>query len=198
MTSRCKFVVLSAFIVLGFVLGSTGFSFAAEAVKEASVSSEGQKAVPAPAAADDSKNWMQRCQDVKKSETETTQYCEVFQRLSVKAKDSEELQRVIELAVGYPDGVKEKARGVLILPLGILVDQPVELDVDDKKQISSDVAYCQPDGCYAPLVFTDSALEKIGKSKTVNVKMKAMNGQAIKFNLVPAGFKEALAGIQKK
>jgi invasion protein IalB len=197
-------ILTSAFVLtLGLGVVCAGQVRASEPAKEpVPVPVQAPAAAPAaasanPAPAASGVNWMERCQDVKKNETETFKYCEVFQRLSMKAKDSDKMQRVSEFAVGYPNGLKEKAHGVLIVPLGILLDDPVELDLDGKKQFTSRVSYCQPDGCYAQLVLSDGALEKIGKAKAMTVKLKALNGQTVQFNLLPEGFREAIEKIQK-
>ena len=64
--------------------------------------------------------WKVRCDD-------KNEKCEIFQRYVIK----ETGQRIAEFAVGYPQS-NQSAVGVVILPLGIKVNQPIQVKIDDQ------------------------------------------------------------------
>lgn len=154
------------------------------------------KANAASAPAAPTEFWSKRCQDLKGADGKaTTHYCEIFQQLSMKEKDSSKLQRIVEFAIGYPPGEK-KARGVLIMPLGVLLEEPMSLTIDDKNETKFSVRYCTGDGCFAFLTLPEDFLEKMGKGEKLSVNGKAMNGQDLHIILMLTGFGKALAQIK--
>ncbi|MDB5490618.1 MAG: invasion associated locus family protein [Micavibrio sp.] len=154
------------------------------------------KAAAAPSTAQKTELWSKRCQDIKnKDEKTSTKYCEVFQRLSSQSKDGKTFQRVAEFAVGYPPGKKE-ASAVIVLPLGILVQETMSIFVDDKNENHFHVQYCLPDGCYATLNLSDKLLETIGKGKALKIAGKAMTGQPLHIIMDLTGFDKAMAAIR--
>lgn len=140
--------------------------------------------------------WAKRCQDIKDKDNKVAgKYCEIFQRLDYRAKDSKELQRVTEFAVGYPPGEK-LARAVIILPLGVMVKDNLSLLTDGKDENHFHVQYCLPDGCYATLNLPENILSNISKANKLLISGKVMNGQDLKITLDLTGFSKALAAIK--
>lgn len=139
--------------------------------------------------------WSKRCQDIKDKDNKVTgKYCEIFQRLDYKAKDSKELQRVTEMAVGYPPGEKI-ARAVIVLPLGVMVKDNLSIFIDNKDENLFHIQYCLPDGCYATLNLPENVLNKISKGNKLLISGKVMNGQDLKITLDLTGFGKAMAAV---
>jgi invasion protein IalB len=151
-----------------------------------------------PSTAQKAELWSQRCQDLKDPKDEkkiTGHYCEIFQRLAVQSKDGKHLQRVAEFATGYPPGEKV-ARAVMVLPLGVMVQETMSLFIDDKDENHFHVQYCLADGCYATLNLPDKLLEKIGKGKKLAFTGKFMSGQDLHIIMDLTGFSAAIAKIK--
>ena len=134
--------------------------------------------------------WVKRCSKDEKSKKE---YCEVFQRLVMK----EGGKRFMELAVGYPDEKDaDTARGVLVLPLGIMVSEDLAMDIDGKSSFSFKLRACQPDGCYAFLKLTPQVLDSMRKGKQINVLFMSAAGQKISAQMTLEGFGKTLKKIR--
>lgn len=142
--------------------------------------------------------WAKRCEDLKDKDgkTVTGQYCEVFQRLAAQEKDKS-VKRVVEFAVGYPPDEKT-ARAVIALPLGILLQEPLYLQIDDKQDHEFHVRYCLADGCYAYLNLPDAVLGELQKGKKITLKSRAFNGQKLHIVMDLKGFAPALEAAKKK
>lgn len=146
---------------------------------------------PAKVAADIAKTvdsaWAVRCNDEASAKVDAKRgKCEMFQRQDVK----ETGQRVIELAVGYPEDQKE-ARGVFVLPTGILLQQGVKLRIDENKPLEFQVRYCVPDGCVAYVTMNDTILDLMGKGSSAYVEVAQMNGQKVTIPMPLKGFKKS-------
>jgi len=130
--------------------------------------------------------WLVRCNDTAKSETDKSS-CEVFQRLVMQ----ETGQRVVEFAVGFPEG-KEVARGVLILPLGVLLPEGGQMQIDDGQAFQFKLRYCTTDGCYAFLDVGTPLLNKMAAGENIKLIFKAMDGQGIALDLPLRGFTKTI------
>lgn len=133
-------------------------------------------------------SWTQRCSDLEGGK----KYCEIFKKL-VFAKNGE---RIAELAVGYPEGQKA-ARGVAILPLGILLNKSdgVQMQIDDQKPFTFQIRYCTNDGCFGYLNFNDAVLALMKKGKTADFSFFAATGKKVTVKLPLQGFSKALENI---
>jgi invasion protein IalB len=162
------------------------------------MAAESKTAAAVPAStAQKAELWSKRCQDVKNKDGKTsTHYCEIFQRLSSASKDGKTFQRVAEFAVGYPPGEKT-ARAVIVLPLGIMVQETMSVFIDDKNENHFHVQYCLPDGCYATLNLPEKLLETIGKGKKLMFAGKAMTGQPLHIIMDLTDFEKAVAAITR-
>lgn len=160
---------------------------------------DAKAAATKPAATSPKEAWATRCEKVKLDEKKPEQdYCEVFQNLSMvkKGEDGKQsAQRLAEFAIGYPPNQK-KARGVLVLPLGVLVEEAMSMQIDGKQDVSFRVRYCTPEGCFAFLTMPDSVLDKMSKGEKLTVKGKAFTGQNLEIVISLAGFSKALAKVK--
>jgi len=131
--------------------------------------------------------WVSRCN---KNIEGKEKYCEIYQRLIVKETN----QRMVEFAIGYPEGSSE-ARGVLILPLNILLPKHVEIQIDNGKLFSAQIHHCLQNGCYALLNLPEEILNKMRKGSEVTIAFYAANNQRVAINMSLAGFTKALAKV---
>lgn len=136
-----------------------------------------------PAAAQAESAWVKRCEGAT---------CEIVQRLM----DQESGARVLEMAVGFPAG-KDSARGVVILPLGVDLSQPMSLRIDEGEPLGFKVRYCLSDGCYAFLTLPPDVLAGMKKGALGVMIFKTFDGQPGKLPLSLEGFAAMLSEIQK-
>ncbi len=173
------------FFVLGFAALAlmTGPVWAkGEAKKE-----ETKKEAAAPVAKDP---WQTRCDDMKDGEKVVGKYCEMVQQIFVAQKDADPstAQRLIEVVIGYPPADKGKASAVIILPLGILLDEKNTVEVDGAKLFDFGIRYCDNGGCAAVFQISEKDMAKLGKGKEMLVKGKAANGQDLVIAMSLQGF----------
>lgn len=185
-------VSLAVTIVMVALLGSMAF-------KE-SDAKNASKTAPAPvpakeatAEAPPNSDWQSRCQDIKEGEKVTGQYCEAVQSLYVVKKDEDPkkttTQRIAEMAVGYPPGSTAKsAQAVAILPLGIVVNEKVAMEVDGDSLMKFDVRFCDVGGCVGIFSLDKGAIEKMRKGKELNFKTQTVAGQPVVIGLPLAAF----------
>lgn len=116
--------------------------------------------------------------------------CEMFQRLSVQ----ETGQRVAELAIGYPQDA-DNARGVFILPLGILLPPGVTVKIDDNPPLKFDVRYCDGNGCHAHVTFNERILDMMRGGNVAMITLQSADGQSMQIPMSLNGFSKALGEI---
>lgn len=179
--------------VLGFAAGLALLTAGALGSHAANESKPAPAAAAAAAAAAESgETWVKRCSKDEKDKN-AKEYCEVFQRLVMK----EGGKRFMEFAVGYPEAKDaETARGVLVLPLGIMVSEDMAMDVDGKSSFTFKLRSCQADGCYAFLKLAPSVLETMSKGKQINVLFMSATGQKISAQMSLDGFGKALKKVK--
>lgn len=127
--------------------------------------------------------WVKRCEGAT---------CEIVQRLM----DQESKARVLEVAIGFPAG-KDSARGVIILPLGVDLSQPLSLTIDEQPPLGFKVRYCLGDGCYAFLTLPPDVLMSMKKGAMGVLTFKTFDGQPGRLPLSLEGFSQSLSDIQK-
>lgn len=192
-----KFIALGLVLVLGavgvFALTSQSVSGQEEKAAAAPAASAGapaaageQQAIKQTPMPDDAEPWKIRCstEEAKKSEQKRGK-CEVFQQLIVQ----ESKQRFAEFAIGFPEGQKE-ARGIMILPLGILLEPGVEMQIDDQQSFKFKVRYCEPGGCAAFLSLNDTVLNMLRNGKMAKVSLQSAQGKTLSFEMSLKGFGE--------
>ncbi len=138
-------------------------------------------------------DWQARCQDVGENETVASKYCEAVQSLYVIQKNDDPekstTQRVAEMAVGYPPGSTAKAaQAVAILPLGIVVNEEVSVEVDGKRLFKFEVRFCDVGGCVGIFNIDKGVIEKMRKGKELSFKTKTVSGQPVVIGLPLSGF----------
>ena len=168
------------------VLLIAGISF--QAIMSDSVS--GKEEESAAASSSEAESWKIRCAegvDVNKPEKGK---CEVVQTLYVK----ETGQRFAEMAVGYSsdDG---KPRGVVILPLGILLESGVLFQIDDMPPFKFSPRYCDNNGCVAYLDISDKIMNGLRKGENVKLGMKITDGRQVSVDIPLKGFSKALKQV---
>lgn len=136
-------------------------------------------------AQDQMQTWIPRCNE---NQGQGTQECEIFQRLLVR----ETGQRVAEFAVGFPDGRNQNARGVIVLPLGILLNEKTSLQIDDGAHFNFKMRYCTQNGCYAFLDLTPAIIEMMKKGNEAAFHFITLEGNAMSIDLSLVGFTKAL------
>lgn len=125
------------------------------------------------------KKWNVRCD-------ETSGKCEVFQRYIVK----ETGQRIIEFAIGYPEK-STGGVGVIILPLGIKVNQPIQIKIDDKAYQTFNIESCSQDGCFSSIKVDAGFINTLQVSNKITFVFHNIAGQAINVEMATKGFTEA-------
>ncbi len=145
-------------------------------------------AVAAPRANDVA--WSVRCTSPK--DKKTPKACEAFQQLSIQQKGQKTFTRLAEMGVGYPAEKKGKPRGVLILPLGVLLEGPMTLKIGDQGAAKFRIRYCEKAGCYAYLDFEQAQIDAMKKADKMTVSITAVTGKTIAIVMSLKGFGDAL------
>lgn len=130
------------------------------------------------------KPWLERC-------SKEPKHCEIVQRLLVK----ESGQRFAEFAIGYPEG-KGEARGVLILPLGILLEKGVQIKVDENPAFNVNVRYCAPQGCMAFLNMREELIAQMKGGTSALISFQNAQGQTLNMPITLKGFTEAVNALK--
>jgi invasion protein IalB len=167
------------------LIAGVGF-IAAAAIAMTAFSSDESTAAETPEA------WKVRCVDIKKEadSEETFNYCEMHSTLKVKETGA----TFMDFAIGYPPESKQ-ARGTVILPLGVLVTEPVRMKIDDGAQMGFSVRHCTQQGCFANLELTDKVLGMMRKGEVANISFISADGRTIAFDVPLSGFTKALKEI---
>ena len=131
----------------------------------------------------ESSAWLKRCEE---------KNCEIVQRLMSQQNQT----RVLEMAIGFPPGEKN-ARGVMVLPLGVDMQQPFTLRIDDGKPVPFKMRYCLSDGCYGFMTLSPEMLTRMKKGQLGVFEFKTFDGQPGRLPLSLDGFTASLEGIQK-
>jgi invasion protein IalB len=162
-------------------------SFAAEAKKDSAKKSAGNEIVE--------RGWTQRCPETKDKPAADKKLCEIFQRIDMKKNSL----RVAEFAIGFPEekGMKSgTARGAVILPLGILLEQGAQMKIDDGKPLAFKIRFCTNAGCFAYLNLNKDILSSMKKAKAASFLFKTADGRKVNLVMGLDSFEKALGGIQ--
>lgn len=133
--------------------------------------------------------WVKRCSEV--TEKSPTQHCEIVQRLSVKDTGA----RLVEFAISARDKKEKASRGVIILPLGILLESGVTMQIDDGQQLTFNVRFCEQGGCVAYLTLSDDVLAIMKKGKVAKLGFIGANGQRFALDMSLKGLTAGLKGL---
>ena len=133
--------------------------------------------------------WQVRCQDFE----EGVRHCEIFQRLVVQ----ETGMVVADFAIGYPQD-SDVARGVIILPLGMILLQEhrPSLQIDEETPFSFGPRFCAPLGCYSYLSLNDFVINALKKGNNITLTYHDLSGRDVKIKMSLQGFTKAIGEIQ--
>ncbi len=134
--------------------------------------------------------WQERCND-KVKRANGKPYCEMVSTLVVQ----ETGQRFLEFAIGYPEG-SPSARGVVTLPLGVMLTEGVSLKVDDGPLMRFQVRYCNAGGCYAFLNLGDEVLGQFKKGNQAVFSLVASDQKRLSVAVPLSGFSKRLSSIK--
>ncbi len=133
-------------------------------------------------------SWTVRCQDLEEG---GKKHCEVFQRLIVQETGA----LVAEFAIGYPPGRKD-ARGVVLLPNGVLLQSDMTLQIDEQEPFSFSMRYCLNNGCYAYLNLNEAVVGMLRKGSEATFSFQDFRGQKIAIKMSLKGFTKALKEVK--
>jgi len=181
-------------IVVLVVLAGAGGLYALSSEADPSSSAAAQKAQIRPAAGQaGQKAWFVRCGSeeeqaaAEEAGTPKRGRCEIFQRLTVQDTG----QRLAELAIGFPGG-EDSARGVFVLPLGILLPPGVVMTIDDSQPMRFDVRYCDQNGCVAHVSLNQQVLGMMRSGNQATLTIKSNQGKDVNIPMPLTGFSKAL------
>lgn len=135
--------------------------------------------------------WQLRCNSDEQGKAIEGQ-CEIVQQLVAQQTG----QRFLEFVIGFADD-SGNANGVVILPLGILLEPGVNMVIDDNQPLKFKVRYCDKSGCYSVISLPQKVLDMMRKGKEASLIMRARNNQQIRVNVSLDGFTKALKKVQK-
>lgn len=175
--------------VLALMLGASP-AFAADAAKDDAAKTEKSDKKPTKAQEIAESEWTKRCNEKDKKS------CEVFKILVEKNSKA----RIVEMAFGYPKDDSKLKKGTVragvILPLGIVLETGVGLQIDDGKLMTFPPHYCLSTGCYALVNIEKDILDTMKKGKTLNLFVKSLDGQNVRFVMNLKGLEEALKSVE--
>lgn len=131
--------------------------------------------------------WGTRCEKDAKGRA---QACEMYQRLV----DMQSGMRVAEFAIGFHGG--NTARGVIVLPLGILLPGGVTMSIDDQESFKFSVRYCTAQGCIAHVDLDDNLIALMKANGQAIFRYRTYQGEMIKMPMTLAGFTKAYNEIR--
>lgn len=180
-------LILIATVALWFSLFSSDSSASpptAETTQEA----------PSDQAKAENSPWAVRCNQVKKSEDEeSVEFCQIAQRLN----EQESGKRFAEFLIGYPEETKGEARGIVILPLGVLLKPGVKMQIDDGKLYQFDYRYCTDIGCVSVIRLSDATIEEMKKGNKAAIQFISAKGLQINLPITLKGFTKAITDLPK-
>lgn len=134
------------------------------------------------------RGWTKRCLEQPKGST-APKNCEVFQRADIK----ESGLRLAEFAIGFPEekDKKDAVRGVVALPLGILLENGISMKIDDGKPVMFKSRYCTAAGCFSYISVDKALIASMKKGKNIVFQFKTSEGQDVNLIMGLQGFDKA-------
>lgn len=180
MKNKRLYILLALVAVVGlgllFVLPQNGQSEESDAVKTVDASGE---------------QWIVRCNEGAPEEIkEKRGQCEIFQRLVLTDSN----KRLIEFAIGFPSD-REDARGIVVLPLGIMLEPGVSMEIDDGQPFKFNVRFCDPRGCYAYVNLNKDVLDMMRKGGKVTISFQTPEPKTLRIEMLLKGFTRKLKEI---
>jgi invasion protein IalB len=186
------FVVLIAGLGVAstYALGKTTSAPATAAAKPAAAA-PASKAADANAVVDD--GWNERC--VSKDKKADKKNCEVFTRLEMKTSN----MRVAEVAIGFPQDKTlpaGTARGVIILPLGVMLEPGATMSIDTGKPFGFKSRFCTQSGCFSFVNLNKDIINSMKTGKDLNVFFKTADNRDAHLTMGLGSFGKALNKIE--
>ncbi len=132
--------------------------------------------------------WTVRCD---KDEAGKNKYCETFSSVAVKETGA----RLAEFAVGYPPTAKGAARGVVTLPLGMMLEPGAAMQVDDGGVYTFSMRQCSANGCHAFIDMKDEVLKQFKSGKIVTLTF-VLGDKKLALGLPLSGFSNSFKGLK--
>lgn len=174
--------------------------FAAVPCVSVSYAEEAAKPVDDAKAAEDQKitfeesSWEKRCQKDEKTGKEDPKLCEIFKLIRVQ----ESKGRVAEFAIGKNEKNKEGTySGVVVLPLGVLLEEGILFKIDDNKPVMFKPRFCAQIGCVSYITLDDNLINTMKKGEKISFGFRSSNGQKVNIDMVLSGFGKAIGGLGK-
>ena len=82
-------------------------------------------------------------------------------------------------------------RLALVLPLGFLLPEGVQVAVDQSEVLAVPVRTCDALGCYSQAELEDAALDALQSGETVTVSLSNLDGTTLEFNVPLEGFAQS-------
>ena len=181
MNRNLKWGLVAIVLGLGLYFAVSYVTTDAEAQEDASTNTAGVQ-------------WSIRCNKAE-GQTEPVEVepgkCEMYQKQTIKDTG----QRLVEFAIGYPQGA-QNARGIVILPLGIMLQPGLTMQIDEQTPFKFDVRYCIQNGCYAFLELNDDVIKKMSRGDKATLTMMAQNEKRRAIPIPLGGFTKALNQVK--
>lgn len=171
-----------------FALG-TGLALVAGLSGQPSMA-QAQPATESPSAMQETyRDWMVNCVTPEPAEGQTaTRQCETSQELS----QTEGSQRVLRVAL---QSAPEGATLTLVTPFGLLISEPVTIDIAQSSMAEVPFRTCLPAGCIATSPIDQATVEQMEAGGEATVSMTSTNGQTLSVAVSLAGFSSAWARL---
>ena len=140
--------------------------------------------------------WIQRCEPAK--DKKSVSYCEVFQELLFQKKGEKQAQRLAEIAVGFPPEKKGAARGVIIVPLGVLLETPFKIQIGEKgNPFIFHPRFCSYDGCISYIDLGQDQLQQMKAADQMTLMLQMASGKPLSIVMSLKGFGPALDKLKR-
>ncbi len=135
------------------------------------------------------KSWANQCETDPNTNSEI---CYSSQTILVKDKDAE----ILYIAIGHiPDSDKPLLR--MTTPLGTLLPEGMQIQVDDGEKSRLPYVFCNRIGCHIEVGVTEKFLTAIKKGNKLNIKFLDLGGREFNVPVSLSGFTKAYNALQK-
>lgn len=135
--------------------------------------------------------WTRRCQKDPKTQKEDKERCEISKTIKVKGGQG----RVAEIAIGKNTKNNDVYSGVVIMPLGILLEEGVLLKIDDGKPVMFKPRFCAQAGCISYITLDKTLIGSMKKGNKISFVFRSSNGQKVNIDMSLSGFTKAIKSI---
>lgn len=150
------------------------------------------------AGTEQSGDWGINCEKTDETKGKDVADCVIIQEIRYKKGESQ--GRLAYLKFGRVKDKKEgtKTQGVLLAPLGIMVQSGIIMQIDDSKNTSViPIARCISEGCLSNFSLGDDGVEKLKKGTKLNLYYTTADGKKLKTSISLKGFSNAFETLKK-